>query len=210
MVPCIMCHSDRTQPLGVFQEVPYFRCRNCHTVYKDPVQFLDPETEKQRYLLHKNDVDDIHYQQFVKPIFDAVVQKYNSNCLGLDFGAGSGPVITKLLRDRGYSMSLYDPFFYPDTAVLEPTYDFIVCCEVIEHFHNPSKEFQLLFDLLKPQGRLFCMSELLPEQENFEAWYYKNDPTHVIFYSEENLDWIKERFGFFEVIAEGRLISFSK
>jgi 2-polyprenyl-3-methyl-5-hydroxy-6-metoxy-1,4-benzoquinol methylase len=94
--------------------------------------------------------------------------------------------------------------------VLETTYDFIVCCEVIEHFHKPSKEFQLLFELLKPGGFLFCMSQQIPEHQSFEEWYYKNDPTHVIFYSEENLQWIKKRFGFSEVLLDGRLISLKK
>ena len=52
------------------------------------------------------------------------------------------------------------------------------------------------------------MSELLPKDMSFNDWYYKNDPTHVIFYSEENLKWIKENVGFSEVRIDGRLIVF--
>ena len=210
MVPCIMCRSNETQLLGTYQETNYYNCIVCQSVFKDPSVFLHPTIEKERYQLHENDVNDIHYQKFVQPIFKAVTQKYSKECNGLDFGAGTGPVITKLLQDRGYSMSLYDPFFHPNTAVLNTAYDFIVCCEVIEHFHAPSKEFRLLFNLLKPGGTLYCMSELLPKKTEFEAWYYKNDPTHVIFYSEENFEWIKENYGFSEVDISGRLISLMK
>ena len=74
--------------------------------------------------------------------------------------------------------------------------DFIICCEVIEHFHSPSSEFALLRKLLKPGGSLLCMTHLLPKKTAFRNWYYKNDPTHVIFYSEENIQWIKSNFNF--------------
>jgi hypothetical protein len=205
-----MCRSDETALLGAFQEIRFYQCTVCQSFFKDPSVYLDRETEKQRYELHENDVDDIHYQKFVQPIFDAVIQKYSNEYTGLDFGAGTGPVITKLLRDKGYSVALYDPFFHPQTSVLKTKYDFIVCCEVIEHFHSPSKEFQMLFKLLKPGGTLFCMSELIPNNQDFETWYYKNDPTHVIFYSEENLTWIKEHFGFSKVGIANRLISLYK
>jgi ubiquinone/menaquinone biosynthesis C-methylase UbiE len=105
-------------------------------------------------------------------------------------------------------MSLWDPFFHSDESVLNNRYDFIVCCETIEHFYNPLEEFELMITLLKPGGKLCCMSELLPKDMSFNDWYYKNDPTHVIFYSEENLKWIKENVGFSEVRIDGRLIVF--
>ncbi len=210
MVSCILCHSSETKAIGAFQDITYYQCCNCRSVYKDPGVFLSPEAEKERYLLHQNDVGDIHYQKFVSPIIEGVLKHFNSTSTGLDFGAGTGPVITKLLLEKDYDINVYDPFFHPDRSVLNNEYDFIACCEVIEHFHDPLKEFKLLYKLLKPGGKLFCMTELLPEPENFEGWYYKKDPTHVIFYSEENLYWIKRNCSFSKVSIEGRLVVFSK
>ena len=80
----------------------------------------------------------------------------------------------------------------------------------MEHFQEPAKEFRLLQKLLKKGGKLYCMTELLPKQDEFRDWYYKNDPTHVVFYSEKNLIWIKEAMGFEDVSVEGRLIVFTK
>ncbi|PKA83768.1 methyltransferase family protein [Ulvibacter sp. MAR_2010_11] len=210
MVPCILCHSLQTKLLLYRQEVAYYLCNSCGSVYKDPAGFLDREAEKERYLLHENDVNDHDYQYFVNPIVEEVVKHFPEKSTGLDFGAGTGPVIAKLLSEKGYTISLYDPFFHPNTSVLHKTYDFIVCCEVIEHFHNPEKEFELLHKMLEPEGKLFCMTELLPKEKSFATWYYKDDPTHVLFYSEENLKWIQEHFGFKKVEIEGRLVVFSK
>ncbi|MDC8003449.1 class I SAM-dependent methyltransferase [Aureisphaera galaxeae] len=188
----------------------FLNCSHCGTVFKNPYHFLDLEQEKERYLLHENNVEDPNYQQFVAPIVTAVTQSFPPSSLGLDFGAGTGPVISKLLGDKGYIMKLWDPFFHPDASVLHETYDFIVCCEVIEHFHRPQKEFRLMHKLLRPKGMLFCMSETLPEDSEFSSWYYKNDPTHVVFYSEKNLKWIQEQLNFKNLEINGKLIVLTK
>ena len=58
-------------------------------------------------------------------------------------------------------------------------------------------------------GKIFCMTNLLPEKTVFKDWYYKNDKTHVLFYSEENLKWIQEAVGFSEMTIDDRVIIFS-
>jgi hypothetical protein len=92
---------------------------------------------------------------------------------------------------------------------LESKYDYIACCEVVEHFYDPFREFKKLKDLLNPGGKLYCMTELYDQNTDFRAWYYKNDPTHVFFYSPCAISWIKEQFNFKEAKIEGRLIVFS-
>ncbi|MAP53409.1 class I SAM-dependent methyltransferase [Altibacter sp.] len=210
VVPCLLCHSSEVELLGTYDTISYWKCDNCSTVFKDRSVFLDAESEKGRYLLHENDVEDPNYQNFVAPIVKRITDTFRQGASGLDFGAGTGPVISKLLSEKGYSMQLYDPFFHPKTTVLSETYDFIVSCEVIEHFHRPLKEFKVLYNLIRPGGVLFCMTELLPKKQSFETWYYKNDPTHVVFYSEENLQWIRSHLGFSSLKIEGRLSYFTK
>jgi SAM-dependent methyltransferase len=203
---CPLCQRSTCEQRQLSPQ--FYNCNTCGTTFRHSSYYLSSEKEKERYLQHNNDVEDTSYQAFVTPIINEVCRSFNSNNNGLDFGAGTGPVISKLLMDKGYQMSLWDPFFHSDESVLNNRYDFIVCCETIEHFHNPLEEFELMITLLKPGGKLCCMSELLPKDISFNDWYYKNDPTHVIFYSEENLKWIKENVGFSEVRIDGRLIVF--
>jgi len=115
----------------------YFRCPECQSIAMHPRHYLTREEEKARYLTHNNDVNDPGYQKFVRPVIQAVTTRTQTNHHGLDYGAGTGPVITKLLREKGYSMTTYDPIFIPNSEALNATYDFIVCCEVAEHFHDP-------------------------------------------------------------------------
>lgn len=209
MVPCLVCKNTFTNIFKVIEDVTFMECKNCHSIFKHPKEFLSPKAEKSRYLLHNNDVEDKQYQQFVSPIISKVIQSFPTSSMGLDFGAGSGPVIKELLVKKGFDIALYDPFFHPNVTVLNQQYDFIVCCEVIEHFHNPENEFKHLKKMLLPKGKLYCMTELIPNHTNFEYWYYIKDPTHVIFYSKENLNWIRENLGFSDIIIEGRLIILS-
>jgi len=174
----------------------------------NPCNYLSLEQEKNRYQEHNNDVNDVRYQNFVKPIINAVTTDYRKSDYGLDFGCGTGPVITKLLQDVNYNITTFDPFFNNNPEVLKTTYNFITCCEVIEHFHNPLKEFRLLKSLLKPSGKLYCMTELYNDIINFEQWYYKNDDTHVIFYHFKTFAWIKEKLNFSRVRNSGRLVTF--
>jgi SAM-dependent methyltransferase len=197
---CPLCYSQSTTEYGNTNKVQFLLCGRCALVFKAPEFFPSEEQEKSRYLLHQNDVNDSAYQNFVSPLVEAIILNHSSNHHGLDFGAGTGPVIAKLLQDKDYTITLYDPFFHPNDEVLKDKYDFIICCEVMEHFHKPNKEFDLLRNLLKPNGSLYCMTQLFPTQEKFKNWNYKNDPTHVVFYSEESLNWIKVHFGFKELI----------
>jgi 2-polyprenyl-3-methyl-5-hydroxy-6-metoxy-1,4-benzoquinol methylase len=174
----------------------------------NPAFYFSLEKERKRYQDHNNDIYDSGYQNFVSPIVNGVLLNFNTEDKGLDFGCGTGPVITKLLRDKNYNIATYDPFFDNNLNALKNAYNFIVCCEVMEHFHNPLKEFHLLKSILKPSGKLYCMTHLYNENINFENWYYKNDETHVIFYQQETIQWIASTIGFSNFKIDNRLIVF--
>lgn len=208
MEVCLLCNSNQTT-LYYQHNRRFHKCETCGCVFIPKSQLPKSTDEKNRYLAHQNNIEDLGFQKFVSPILNAVLKDHTKDAKGLDFGAGTGPVITKLLVEKGYKLALYDPFFHPDRNVLDTTYNFIVCCEVIEHLHTPLKEFKLLKTLLQENGTLYCMTDLLPKKEAFANWYYKNDFTHVIFYTQKSLQWIKETVGFNHVSIEGRLIVFS-
>lgn len=188
----------------------YYRCNTCYGIFINEALRPNPETEKARYEEHNNDIEDKKYQKFVSPITTAIMRDFSQSDTGLDFGAGTGPVISKILDDNNFQIKQYDPFFHHFPDLLKSKYDYIACCEVIEHFHSPHKEFALLKKLLKPDGKLYCMTDIYDENTVLQNWYYLNDPTHVFIYHSNTLRWIKEEFNFSDLLIEERLITFCK
>ncbi|WP_245539753.1 class I SAM-dependent methyltransferase [Psychroflexus tropicus] len=191
----------------------YFRCKVCNAVFLSNKNYVDLQTEKARYLKHNNDVEDSRYQKFVEPITNAVQLQFPKFASGLDYGCGTGPVASAVLKNNGYKqIALYDPIFHPDLHLLEVKYDFIICCEVMEHFFYPRKEFSLLKSLLKDSGKLYCKTSLLQDgisEEEFKDWWYKDDPTHVFFCSPKTLRFIADHFNFKDLVISPKLIIFN-
>jgi SAM-dependent methyltransferase len=185
----------------------FYKCPNCESIFRNPADNLASEKEKARYLAHNNSPTDPDYRAFVAPIINVITSRFKTSQQGLDFGAGPVPVIAEILKNKGYKVETYDPFFHDQPNLLKQRYDYIAACEVIEHFRDPAREFKLLRSLLKPGGALLCMTEIYEDGIDFERWPYKNDATHRFFYTRRALEWIKERFGFASLKIEGRLVS---
>ena len=191
------------------KKIRYYFCKNCYALFEDARDRPDADAEKLRYEIHDNNVEDKGYQKFVSPITDAILKEFTKNSKGLDFGAGKEAIISSVVQKSGYDIAQYDPFFHKHLELLERKYDYVACCEVIEHFYSPKKEFQLLKELLKPNAKLYCMTDIYNEETDFASWYYKNDPTHVFFYHKKTFEWIQKEFGFLDMKIEGRLVTFS-
>jgi SAM-dependent methyltransferase len=206
---CNLCNAESTLILtGQYGE--YSSCSQCRGISLAPEYFPTAQAERKTYETHQNDVKDVRYQKFVSPIVEKITASFFPWHHGLDFGCGTGPVIQYVLQQIGYAIDLYDPFFYNDQSIFSNTYDFIACCEVIEHFHRPLKDFSLLYSLLKPGGRLYCMTEVFNDHIDFKEWYYKNDPTHVFFYHPVTFKFIQENIGFSTYEMKNRLIVFKR
>ena len=113
-----------------------------------------------------------------------------------------------MVREDGFEVALYDPFFHPDRSVLKTTYDFIACTETVEHFRNPEAELHQLKSLLEPGGWLGVMTGMLEDWDEFPGWYYHRDPTHICFYSKTTMQWIADRFGWDVVFPVGNVALF--
>ena len=204
---CPLCNSAAT----LFCEKPkhlFYKCNTCEGIFRPKYTFLTAEEEKSHYEKHNNDVFDERYQAFVSPIVNAILNDFSPEAKGLDFGSGTGPVIAKMLTDKGYQVQNYDLFFENDVALLNQKYDYVSCCEVMEHFQQPYKEFELLKSLLLPKGKLYCKTEVFNNQKPFENWYYKDDFTHVFIYQPKTLKWLKKEFHFSNLIIKEKLIVF--
>lgn len=188
----------------------YYICEGCGAYVKDNALYFNGVQEKAHYEQHNNDVNDIGYQKFTSPVTSQILERCTPEMLGLDFGCGKGPVITKQLRDKGYQVNLYDPFFYPNPTYIDFMYDYIFSCEVFEHFYCPMKEISKLYNLLKPNGYLIIMTHLYNNQQDFEKWYYRKDLTHVFIYTVQTIEFIANNFGFELMEQSERLVVLRK
>jgi hypothetical protein len=171
-----MFHMDKVRA--------YFHCEVCDLIFVDRHALLEPREEKARYDLHENDPGDKGYRKFLNQLTQPLLTRLGDPPLsGLDFGSGPGPTLSIMLAEAGHTLRIYDPFYAPNPQVLEETYDFVTCSETFEHFNSPGNEWSLLVDLVKPGGWLGIMTLLHPPLVDFPDWHYKNDLTHVSFFS---------------------------
>jgi len=188
---CPLCRASEGRPF--YQDSrEYFRCSVCTLVFVMPHQFLSPKEEKSVYDLHDNSAEDPGYRRFLARLFGPLSHRLAPNSCGLDFGSGPGPTLSVMFEEAGHSMEIYDPFFAPETMLLQRQYDFIVASEVVEHLHYPRMELDRLWSCLKPNGLLGIMTKRVIDREAFSRWHYKSDPTHVCFFSAEAFQWLAD------------------
>jgi len=175
-------HSDRLRD--------FYRCQQCSLIFVPPAYFLSPEAEKAEYDQHQNSPDDAGYRTFLSKVFTPIQNKIAPGSEGLDFGSGPGPTLSVMFEEQGYRVTLYDPFYAPNRDVLSATYDFVCATEVIEHFQSPDVDLELIWSLVKSGGWLGIMTGMAQDREAFARWRYKDDRTHIAFFSVETMEWI--------------------
>ncbi|WP_299212307.1 class I SAM-dependent methyltransferase [uncultured Dokdonia sp.] len=188
---CPLCSSL----LSIQKDSHFYDCETCKAIVQDKNHYITADEEKAHYECHNNDVEDVRYQNFTMPITQYVLDTFLPTHKGLDFGSGTGPVISSMLQKKHYDIVQYDPFFAPDERVLMSTYDYIVSCEVFEHFHHPKVEIDRLVGLLKPNGLLLVMTLLYTDSIDFKTWHYRKDPTHIFIYRAETIAYIAKEKG---------------
>jgi SAM-dependent methyltransferase len=193
--PCPLCRSADVLPHAERRGSRYVRCGVCRLVFLHPAQRPSADEERAHYGTHENRLDDPGYRAFLARVADPLAARLAPGAEGLDYGAGPGPALARMLEERGFRMRVYDPFFAPDADVLHRAYDFVTCTETAEHFHDPAAEFARLHGLLRPGGWLGVMTEMLDDARDFASWRYARDPTHVCFYAAETMRWIADAHG---------------
>lgn len=207
---CPLCGSQEVRGFSRDTCRDYQQCGVCKLVFVPPSQRPSREEEKKRYDLHQNSAADPGYLGYLNRLLAPLTQGLIPGSSGLDFGSGPAPVLSVLLREAGHDMTLYDLFYEPNSAAFERQYDFIIACEVVEHLHDPQHELERLWQCLKPHGRLGIMTQFCAEQETFPTWHYKNDPTHVCFFSRETVGRLAQDWNADLVIPESGVAIFYK
>ncbi len=192
---CPLCGSTSMSLYESDRFRQYFECTCCSLVFVPSKFRLSVEAEKAIYDLHENNPDDVGYRGFLQRAVNPLQDRFKSEAVGLDFGCGPSPVLAAMLADLGYVMHVYDPIYSADNAVFQNKYDFIVSTEVVEHLYNPGDEILRLWSMLKSSGVLVLMTKRVLSKQAFSRWHYKNDPTHVCFFSKPSFIWLASRLG---------------
>ncbi len=189
-MPCPLCLHSGDTLYHVDRRREYHQCAQCHFVFVPPQWHLSAEEEKAEYDKHENTVDDPGYRRFLSRLSGPLLAHMSPASQCLEFGCGPGPALAAVLREHGHQVVCFDPNYFPDTRWQERQFDVITATEVIEHLADPHTELTRLWARLKPRGMLGLMSKLVLNAEAFTRWHYKNDPTHIGFFSRQSLAWL--------------------
>jgi SAM-dependent methyltransferase len=189
---CPLCTSEQTQHYFEDKNRTYQQCTECELIFVPSNYHLNHDEEKLVYDFHENSPQDQGYRQFLNKLLAPLTKKLPHQARGLDFGCGPGPTIKPMLEEFGFMVENYDIYYHNVPELLHKQFDFITCTEAIEHFSNPRKELQLIDQALKTGGYLGLMTKRATNLEAFKNWHYKNDPTHISFFSEATFQWIAQ------------------
>ncbi len=176
----------------------YFACRRCSLIQLDNNQILSYKAEKQRYMLHENSIDNKGYVTYLKKIIASSVRPFlNKGNRILDFGCGPEQTWADILTKEGFGVTSFDPYFYTAKEWKTQIFDVITAIEVFEHINSPAIELKLLNNCLSSGGYLIIRTMLHNNNwSEFSNWWYKDDPTHITFYSKDTVKYICNKWNY--------------
>lgn len=192
---CPLCGNSQYSHYHRDKRRQYWQCERCALVFVDWQYWLNPSQEKAEYDLHQNSPEDDAYRLFLNRLVAPLSCDLPSGARGLDFGSGPGPTLFLMFAERGFEVSNYDIFYADNRALLNQSYDFICATEVVEHLFDPQAVFKQLWDCLQPGGVLGMMTKMVVGKAEFSQWHYKNDMTHVCFYSKATFNFLAKKLG---------------
>lgn len=190
---CPLCNSLDLKQFSKDKKREYLKCNNCSTIFVPKCYHLSIEDEKRRYDLHTNSADDIFYVNFLDRIVEPVINRIKKGNKGLDFGCGPGPILKELFSHHNIELWEYDLYYKNTSQLLIQNWDFIITTEVVEHLKEPMSVISELWNIIKNDGILAIMTSLYNNKINFASWYYKGDPTHIVFFTKESFIWIADK-----------------
>ncbi len=207
---CPLCTGKDIQHYAQDKKRDYWQCQNCDLVFVAKEQQLDHDAEKAVYEQHENNPEDAGYRKFLSRMSQPVLERVAPSSQGLDFGCGPGPTLSLMFEEAGHSMAVYDPYFANNPDALSQKYDFITSTEVFEHLSSPKEVLEQLLPILKPGGWLGLMTKRVIDQTAFSRWHYKNDPTHITFFSDRTFHWIAGHYGLTLAIVDQDVVLLQK
>ncbi len=186
ILECLIC-SSICQPFDDEKlSTQHYHCKRCQFIFKSPDLYQDYKEQKERYDLHQNEENSEGYQAYFRRFMDYVLPLTGSPESALDFGCGATSLLAGMLTKEGVECDFYDPIYYPDKSYETKQYDLIVSVEVFEHLHDPKDVFEHLLYRLNKGGYLAIQTQFhYDDIKRFLSWYYRLDPTHIVFFNAE-------------------------
>lgn len=207
---CPLCQRNQIVFYCADSKRPYLHCKVCDLVFVPANYHISSGLEKAEYDKHQNSAEDYGYRTFLSRLSEPLLERLEPRSKGLDFGCGPGPALPAMLAAHGHRVEIYDPFYAHYPEVLERQYDFVTTTEVFEHLREPARTLNQLWSLVKPGGVLGVMTKLVANKTAFEKWHYKNDPTHIIFFSKTTMQWLADFWCARQELVAGDAIIFRK
>ena len=193
---CPLCRSECRPFSDQKLQVGYGRCDLCQLIFKSPEHHPAFSEQKKRYDLHQNSEESDGYRAYFRRFLDFVTPRTGSIENALDFGCGATTLLANMLREEGVGCDAYDPLYRPDQSYMNKTYDLIVSVEVFEHLRDPGETFGDLLARLNKGGYLAIQTQFHSnDSEIFLDWYYRLDPTHIMFFRPETFRYLCEKHG---------------
>jgi len=196
---CPLCQNS-AELFTTGENREYQLCDFCGLIFVPPQFHIEIESEIKRYQEHENSLDNEGYvAMFMKKV--SLIKKHCPQIKNaLDFGCGYEPVLKILLEREGLKTEAYDSIFFPGLPKSK-SFDLVISTETFEHLKNPFQDIKWATNHVAPSGFLAVMTHFYPleegkpSEEKFSKWYYKRDPTHIVFYSSKSFHWIADKMG---------------
>lgn len=195
---CPLCMNEECYEYhqGSKPDRDYYHCPHCDLIFVPGRFHLCSEEERKIYDQHINLPEDPNYRAFLNRLYQPLSKHLAQGAQGLDFGSGPGPTLSRMFEENGFSCAIYDKFYANEPNVLTQEFDFVSTTEVVEHLSNPKDIFELLFRLVHERNGILGLmtKQHAQDAEHFANWHYKNDPTHISFYSKRTFLYLSDRY----------------
>jgi SAM-dependent methyltransferase len=187
---CKICNTQTVVLTDKKIGINYYRCKECGFVSLDEGFIIDAVNEKKHYKKHNNSFECKGYVEMFEIFISKAIHPYGLTINSiLDFGCGHTAVLAELLKKEGFSVDIYDLYFFPKKIYEDKKYDLITSTEVFEHLKNPKSTLKSLINSLNPHGYIVSMTQFPPlEDEEFLKWWYRRDITHISFFTPKSFE----------------------
>lgn len=193
---CLLCQHPHLKSLSCQDGRRYWECERCEYLFLDPSQRLALIAERERYLLHDNNLEDPSYFKYLRKTWDKlIVEPGWIPQMALDYGCGPTKGLEAVLLESAVQVWSYDPIFYPEKNWPREGFDVIYCSEALEHAFSPADVFSEWIDRLKSDGQIVLRTQFHSGIEAVESWWYASDPTHVGFFNATTFDYVAQTWG---------------
>lgn len=180
----------------------FYKCPVCGLIFTD--EFAGGEEAEKHYKGQWTNADADFWRGQVDGLLGVIGRYRNRVGKVLDFGSGSGD-ITKEFQARGIDATPLEPMIhgYLKDQSYRHKFDVVVGVEVIEHLPNLLEELKVIDRFLSDDGIMIfttILTNTFIESANaadvFKAWWYKDDRTHVSFFSNQSIAKLAEICGY--------------